>query len=314
MAASSALESLKNSLYGMWHTTDLMNLYNYIKSSQQTDNPLYLCGFDIRPTGKSCYTRPEFFKNIVSKVDTTFAGIIAQEDSILVKWLPDRPSVDNYIITHYELLTGYYDKLILLLSENENLLSNYFDEETIQIALQSAISIRVNIDQRNDVRFESRHRSLIRDMQMFEHFKYIKEKLYPDQKIIVWAHNYHIQNDPEPVGYVKTLGYWLHQSYPDELYTIWSLSYRGLINYGVIDEIRITQSESIESILYQGRKKHFFLDISQQIQNSANNWMFRLVLQKYLHSTGAYDIKYIPRNQFDAIFFIDTVSEPIYIY
>ena len=189
-----------------------------------------------------------------------------------------------------------------------------FDMETIQVALQSARSIRVNIDQRNTTKFESRHRSFIRDQQMFEHFRYIKEILYPGKKYIIWSHNYHIQNDPEPVGYTKTLGYWLDQHYSDELYTIWSLSYRGTINYGVIDEIKTTRNESVEAILYQARKKYFFIDISQQLQSPATSWMFVPVLQQYLHGTGAYDIKYIPRNQYDAIFFIDTASQPVYIY
>jgi len=313
MDSLSARDALRGSLYGMWHTTDLRDLYNYIKSTQQTANPLYLSGFDIRPTGSSCYTRPEFFKDIVNKIDVSFAETIAREDSMLVQWLTDRPLVDNYIITNYEMLTQLYDKLITFLKENEHSLLDDFDQKTIQIALQSAISIRVNLDQRNTSMFESRHRSLIRDQQMYNHFKYLKETQYPDQKMIVWAHNYHIQNDPESVGYVKTLGYWLHQNYPDELYTIWSLSYRGTINYGVIDEIRITKPESIEAILYYGRKKYFFIDLSQQVQNDANSWMFNIISQKYLHSTGAYEIKYIPKDQFDAIFFIDTVSEPIYI-
>jgi len=148
---------------------------------------------------------------------------------------------------------------------------------------------------------------------MFEHFKYLKEIKYPNQKIMVWAHNFHIIEDPEPVGYAKTLGYWLQQNYPDELYTIGSLSYRGTINYGVIDEIRITKPESIEAILYYARKKYYFLDLSQQIQSDGNSWIFNVISQKYLHSSGEYEIKYIPRDQFDAIFFIDTVSEPIYI-
>jgi erythromycin esterase len=314
MDSLSARDALRASLYGMWHTTDLRDLYNYIKSTQQTANPLYLCGIDIRPTGSSCYTRPEFFKNIISKVDKNFAEVIATQDSMLVQWLTDRPLVDNYIISNFSTLTEDYDALITFLTENHDLLRKEFDQQTLQIALQSAISIRVNLDQRNTSLFESRHRSLIRDQQMYNHFKYLKETQYPDQKIIVWAHNYHIQNDPEPVGYVKTFGYWLHQNYPDELYTIWSLSYRGTINYGVIDEIRITKPESIEAILYYGRKKYFFIDISHQVQNDANSWMFNLISQKYLHSTGEYEIKYIPRDQFDAIFFIDTVSEPIYIY
>ncbi len=307
-------EVLKNSLYNMWHTTDLLNLFSYIKESQQTDNPLYLCGFDIRPTGNARLTRPAFFKEIVSKLDTIFAEEIAKEDSILVKWILGQTGIDDYIMENYEVLVMMYDRLISLLSENENLLLDDYDMETIQVALQSAQSIRVNIDQRNTTKFESRHRSFIRDQQMFEHFRYIKETLYPGKKYIIWSHNYHIQNDPEPVGYTKTLGYWLDQHYSDELYTIWSLSYRGTINYGVIDEIKTTQNESVEAILYQARKKYFFIDISQQQQSPATSWMFVPVLQQYLHGTGAYDIRYIPRDQYDAIFFIDTASQPVYIY
>ncbi len=95
---------------------------------------------------------------------------------------------------------------------------------------------------------------------MADHFKFIKHSLYENSKIIVWAHNYHIQEAPEQANYAKTLGYWLNQEYPDELYTIWSLAYRGRINYGNVVEIEITKPESIEAILYNARKEFYSLE------------------------------------------------------
>jgi len=311
---SSAKDGLENSLYTMWHTTDLLELYEYVKSTRHSDNPLNICGFDIRPTGAACTSRPEFLKNIISKVDTNFANEIFEIDKMLILWLTDRTSADNYIIENYTQLIKVYDRLIKLISENEDYLGQFFKSELLSVALQSTISARVHIDQRNDSRFEGYERSLMRDKQMFEHFKYINQSLYPDQKIIVWSHNYHIMNNPEQAKYTKTLGYWLKQNYSTDLYTIWSLAYRGIIRYGEIYRISITDPECIEAILYRAMKKHYIIDISRQSMQEGNNWMFQYTTQSYLHGTGAYRISYIPRHQYDAIFFIDTVSKPVYFY
>ena len=92
---------------------------------------------------------------------------------------------------------------------------------------------------------------------MANHLTFIKHTLYNNPKIIVWAHNYHIQEAPEEVGYSKTLGYWLHQDYPDELYTIWSLAYRGNIRYGVVPQIEISRKESRGGFIH-GQKETIF--------------------------------------------------------
>jgi erythromycin esterase len=92
------------------------------------------------------------------------------------------------------------------------------------------------------------------------------------------------------------------------------LAYRGNIRYGNIPEIEITRKESIEAILYTARKKQYFIDLSQQTRNEGNSWMFDRMYQTYLHSTGPYEINYIPRNQYDGILFIDTVTRPEFVY
>ena len=306
--------ALQKSLYTFWHTTDLLELYEYIKQMRHSNNPLYLAGFDIRPTGTVCSTRPQFFREIIIKIDTTFSNRIYETEYILIQWRTNRAYVDDYIVTNYDTLCVLYDKLIKLISDNEDMLGQYVDDEIIAVALQTAISVRINIDQRNDALYSYDYRVYLRDKQMADHVRFIKHSLYENPKIIIWAHNYHIQEDPEQANYSKTLGYWLNQEYPAELYTIWSLAYRGRINYGNVVEIEITKPESIEAILYNARKKQYFIDLSQQTQNEGNSWMFNEMFQSYLHSTGTYQINYIPRDQYDAIIFIDTVTQPEYIY
>jgi len=110
------------------------------------------------------------------------------------------------------------------------------------------------------------------------------------------------------------MGYWLNQTYPLELYSIGSLAYRGHINYGETQDIKITKDECIEAILYRARKKYFFIDFSRQIEVNGNSWIFQPITQTYIRRTGPYDIRYIPKDQYDAILFIDTVSEPEYVY
>ena len=99
-----------------------------------------------------------------------------------------------------------------------------------------------------------------------------------------------------------------------QFYSIGSLAYRGHINYGQIQDITITRDECIEAILYHARKKYFFIDFSQQIEVEGNSWIFQPITQTYIHRNNPCDIRYIPKDQYDAILFIDTVSEPEYVY
>jgi hypothetical protein len=45
-----------------------------------------------------------------------------------------------------------------------------------------------------------------------------------------------------------------------------------------------------------------------------NEWLFQLTRQTYHHRSGNYYIWYAPRDQYDAIVFVDTVNPPISIH
>lgn len=311
------VDVLKNALYPFWHTTDLVDLVDYMKQSYSSNNPVHLAGFDIHATGIMSVKRPQFLKNIIINIDSIFSETIFEMDRIIIQRRIRREYVDDYVVKNYETLRVIYQKLINIITNNVDLLKQYFDEETILVAREIAISIsKYILSQYVPISYP------IRDKQMAETIKFIKEVLFPGQKIIIWAHNCHVQKDLEAVAILPygnyydgtNMGNWLYQTYPMKMYTIGSLAYRGHINYGQVQDITITKDECIEAILYQARKKCFIIDLSRQLEEKGNSWIFRPVSQTYIYRDGPFDIQYISKDQYDAILFIDTVSEPKYVY
>ena len=68
----------------------------------------------------------------------------------------------------------------------------------------------------------------IRDQGMAENITFLLERLYPGRKIVVWAHNFHIQHDgPELSEGNYNMGSYLVQRHRDELYSVGLFMYWG---------------------------------------------------------------------------------------
>lgn len=115
----SAKGALMGSLYSMWRTTGILELFEYIEETRSSANPLYLAGFDVRPTGALCEMRPSFLANVVSGVDTALAADIRTVDGELVLWHKDRPTTDAYVSAHHDTLVTLYDRLVRTLEKGE---------------------------------------------------------------------------------------------------------------------------------------------------------------------------------------------------
>lgn len=312
-------DALKNSLYGFWHTPDLVDLFLYMKQSNLRGQPLSLAGLDIQFTGDKIASRPQFFRDIISPVDSTFALEIYQTDRHLVSL--GYYAVKAYILENYNTLYPLYNNLVSMIEDNSEDLEGYFDEQTVIVAREMAISARTYLDFRGERKYmDFGGRTNVRDHRMFETIQFLRDIVFPDQKIIIWAANGHIIKDADQVtdisgypAYTKMMGDMIFEEYGQEIYAIGSLCYRGFINYGEVQHIEITRPDAIEAILYHARKKHLFVDFSQQMPVIGNRWMFQKINQTYTHRTGAYDIFYTPRQQFDGLIFIDTATVPDFI-
>jgi erythromycin esterase len=315
--ALSARDALTRSLYSFWHTTDLLDLFQYIKTTQDTPNPIRLAGFDLQPTGTYYTARPTFLRNILSPIDPSLADSVYRVDTALIQ--RDYLQVQQYIAERYDEITSLYGLVVQVITDNmPTVVQTLGSEEQARVTAEVANSLRDYIEFRSGDAYHTYHeRVQIRDNRMAENFTFLKENVFPDEKIIIWAHNAHILMNTTAVqaAYPPMMGQLLKTRYPDALYTIGSLMYRGVIDLsGRHSTVSITTPESIEAILYRARLRHFFLEIGTQQQVEGNEWLFQFTQQTYHHRNGNYYIWYVPRDQYDAIVFVDTVNPPSFIY
>ena len=111
------------------------------------------------------------------------------------------------------------------------------------------------------------------------------------------------------------MGGWLSERYLFAFYTIGFYPYRGEIasNNREIIEIAPVNQGSLESILYQTGCKYAFVDLAHQVQQEGNAWMFAPIQANEL-TLGYAPVILVPRDQYDAIVFIDTVHSPAYLF
>lgn len=315
VASFSSKELMANSIFGVWHTAEVKMLFNYLKDTWNTNSPLHLAGFDTQiSSGVGVNNRPIFFRNVISKIDSAYAMQIFKLDST---YLHQRGST-YYIENNFYSLRDQYYKLERFFDNNMNDLLDSYPSNTIpMIAKQSAYSIQQYLKQVHSYTnpdYGLGGGSAIRDKGMSKNLIYLAEDIYPNEKIIVWAHNYHIRNNIN-ANYdnnFKTMGRLISEHFNNEVYTLGLYMYRGSAskNNRQIYDIEPPARNSIESIFYTTRKKHCYVDISQQNQNDGNSWMFQQINTK---SWGTSDISMILSEQYDGILFIDTVSPPDYL-
>ncbi len=308
--------TMRSCIFGVWHTEEVVPLFEYLKETHSTDRPLLLTGFDVQESsGMGKQNRPDFFRDVVAVLDTAYARQVYDFDKAFI----ERPSESRessmaFFAENKDRLIAGYDSLAQYISRHEDELAQAFaeDPKTPLLARQAAWSLIQYVRQNTAPNFTER--SEIRDEGMADNLDFLLNKYYPDKKIIVWGHNYHIRHandavDPSPS---RTMGGWVAERHRDALYTVGLYTYRGSAAMNNRQVYHVTQASrgSLESILYQVRKKYFFVDLSQQEKHPGTAWMFDQITTK---TWGTRDVRMVLRDQYDGILFVDTVTPPDYL-
>jgi len=307
---------MSRSIFGVWHTKEVRQLFDYIKETWETNDPLTLAGFDIQiSSGAGVAQRPSFLRSVIYKIDSDYANQIFTLDSEYI----ENSNNNEYIENNIDSLLSKYNNLTNFFNEHmDTLLELYQDSTEIpMIAKQTAFSIPLYIEQQYQyyINNDYTQSTTIRDKGMADNLIYLADNVYPEEKIIVWAHNFHIRHNNQIIPEyfeLKTMGYWLSQYFESEIYTVGLYMYRGeaAMNNGETYSIQPASSGSLESIFYRTRRKYCFLDLSLQQLNNCSLWIFEQITAK---SWGTNDLRMILTEQYDGILFIDTVSPPQYI-
>jgi len=317
--------TMRNCIFGVWHTEEVRELFEYIKETRATGRPLILAGFDIQvSSGLGTQSAPAFLQQTLSSVDSDYAQRAwrlerdYRTDMGALRAADAQPGSD---FAPLRRLVPAYDSLVAFIDANLAALTaaNGGNAERVLVARQLAFSRRQEIELWSHPDVIQRH--LAREVGMADNLDALLDRIHPGKKVMVWAHNYHIQHDraslvpgsgapPEDLGDFNTMGHFVHQRRGAELYTVGLFMYRGqAVMSGDVHDVTEAAPGSVESLGYRVRKKHFFVDLAGA-SGPGSDWTRSTVMLK---DQGIWDMGQVPAEQFDGILFIDTVTPPDYI-
>ncbi len=311
-----AVSTMENSIFGVWRTEEVKELFTYLIETQSTENPLILAGFDIQDNSNGSLKQSQFLKDVFLNIDATKATELYDLNEYFIH-VDDIYDISPVAVN--DSLRERYQQYVDLLNTNwENLTDIYSENPQIpHIAKLSLLSKIKYVSIFCEGNIEDNTRVMeIRDSAMAYNLNYLCENFYANEKIMVWAHNTHIRHDNAQVKNsfpVPTMGYYIHELYGEELYTIGFYMYRGeSAQSGTRIPIPVTPStsENIEAILYRTRQPYVFVDLYNQEEQPGNSWMFQEMNAKHW---GYWEEAMIPREQYDALFYVDETHMPNYL-
>jgi erythromycin esterase len=153
----------------------------------------------------------------------------------------------------------------------------------------------------------------IRDAGMADNLTALARELYPDRKILIWAHNFHIRHaNASTDSLQRTMGSFIVERFRPELYTIGLYMNQGTAAYNdrSIYIIRPASSGSMEWVMANAGPSALFVDFLRQTSEPGNAWMFEPIVAR---EWGTLPLLLIPRDQYDGVLFIDRVTSPSYL-
>ncbi len=291
--------TMRNCIFAMWHTDEVIALFDYLRETQATPRPLRLTGFDNQPSSGSGATSDRF---------STMLGIV--DPASVPALLRHEATLRNIKKENADSLLAFYTNLLQTLEQNRaRLLAHLTDHPSwVDLAIQEARS-RIALVRMRSVPMG--HGIPIRDRAMADNLDFVLDTLYPKRKVIVWAHNGHIAHAPENPGSWKPMGAWLAERRRSDVYTLGLYMGRGAgaMNnkeiYGILPPV----AESFDAVLANGGYKMSLLDFSRPQGSPDAAWLHTGLNAR---TWGRYPVKLVPANLYDGVLYIDTVTPPRY--
>lgn len=129
-------------------------------------------------------------------------------------------------------------------------------------------------------------------------------KYYPNEKIIFWAHNWHIsKHNPD----YKVMGEYIPDSIREKSYVLALYAYQGTTGVRESGEVELVKQKknSLGAILNSSGYEIVFSDFSQQTKKPENSWMFEKIPTV---SWASQRHKIIPSKRYDGIIQIKNVT------
>ncbi|MFY2156333.1 erythromycin esterase family protein [Cytobacillus firmus] len=308
---SSKEQLVKQSLFKVWHTKEMVELFTWIKATESSESSMIISGFDIQPSPIENITS-EVLMNLFFSIGEVYGNQIQKlEQDILHQYVHSRNSTmskKERKMKQKELRESY-QSLLLLLKQNYTYLQEKFDQETLKIA-ERVLRNRVQLVDMIAASFMKAIK--LRNKMMADNIVWLVQEMFAGEKIIIWSHNNHISKKMKGmIGFKSTFSY-VPTEVKQNSYSIGFFMYSGNAadNSRKIYEVKEPEQDSIEYRMQKLGHDVGFLDISKQSKIPENQWLFKY---SYTMDEGR-DLTLIrPHACFDGLINCSKVNAPTYL-
>jgi erythromycin esterase len=319
----SSSELMKRSIFGVWYTQEVADLFQYLQEQEKKGDPLVLTGFDIQVMG-NFFTKSTY--DWIKQVNPSKAELFKQAEESMVKLRTQKTEGD--FIQEQTKINEQYSTLERFVEEHRKELasSSPQHEQAVEILSQS-----LKLRKETLMRYElpswkadhsvpiydiEEHPTVLRDRMMAENLEFLAEKMYPKEKIIVWGHNYHVRKNNSKVTDAKSaqsfpsnMGDYLPEELKRQTYTIGIYAYSGASlnsdNKTVVPVNKEQDPTSLESLLRYANHSSLFVDLLHTPYNKRTSWIYTPRIALYW---GSWEERMILKEQYDGIIWIEHIT------
>lgn len=295
-------EVMRECIFSVWHSDEVLPLFKYMDFSRAAGKRVTLAGFDVQNSGASTQIN-ERFKAFLAVAAPELAARVDANAKLVRRGAP---------ATEVKDLVDFYGNIAEALKKNRTTLRTQFKDRPaeIDIAIQEANSRIVYVKQLSAT--DPQTGTAFRDRGMADNLDFLLDKVYPDRKVIVWAHNFHIAYQRSGLDTPVAMGSWVAERRKPEVYTVGLFMGCGVgaMNDRVLHEIKPPERDTLEAVFANGGQKMSFVDFSKVRPAKGNEWMFQ---ETNAREWGQWPIKLTPASTFDGVLYIDNVTPPKYV-
>jgi erythromycin esterase len=298
--------------------TGLMkSIYNYTRSSLNTDHPLRHTGFDIVFGSPRAKGIEQYKARLYNLLKTEDSGLYSSSDYQTIADFLHTLQNDDYIpladerVSLQAAIRRVQDHLL----EKGDRIHDSREFKYLARTLENLAAYEQHLVLSTSMGLIPPN-IIFRGRKMSENLSWLASDWYPDKKIIVWAGNRHIARNvaniellrPDdgsllfklPPNY-REMGDFIHDEFGDSVYCIGFLTYQGSRGHsGEEPENIVTLSGSIESYWHQTGQTYGFLDLRSSPQD---HWLRKPAIA-HLDGIGE---RTNWSNVVDGFFYIDTM-------
>jgi len=299
-------DAMRRCIFRVWHTDEVLGLFDYLDASRKAGARLNLAGFDIQDSAPdSARSNAVRFERMRGLLGLPVSADLAASEQLLAQHYGKDPIPADASAR----LVKFYGDLVALLDANRApLLAAGVSRDDAELAIQAAAS-RVRLTQqlsggRDAGRFEAR------DAGMADNLDFLLDTLYPKRKVIVWAHNAHVAYQ-RPGFEARPMGSFVAARRKPEVYTIGLYMGRGVAAGNARDRYPIAApgADTFEGVLANGRVQYTYVDFGSAQRSAATAWIFAPLASR---EWGTRPATITPADSYDAVLYIDTVTPPAY--